>query len=257
MARPPPICNYCQNLSHTQQNCRKANGLCLACGSSDHSMKSCPHKRTWMMTWIFLALPAPSLPRNPGSVVRRAPLLPQQQVFCQVQKETRAASSHGKGQAYNLTAEEAETSKEVIAVKIMVHSKLILALFDFDAFHYFISDSFTALHSIPLICLDNLWDISTGNGVVISNRVCKNCTVESCNRKLVVDMLVLDTTGYNVILDMTWLSRYHAVIDCWNKKFIFKISYLPKFQFIGEPKSAKKKKQLEYANKVKKKGIPV
>ena len=21
MARPPPICNYCQNLSHTQQNC--------------------------------------------------------------------------------------------------------------------------------------------------------------------------------------------------------------------------------------------
>jgi len=140
----------------------------------------------------------------------------------------------------------------------MVHSKLILALFDFDAFHYFISDSFTALHSIPLICLDNLWDISTGNGVVISNRVCKNCTVESCNRKLVVDMLVLDTTGYNVILDMTWLSRYHAVIDCWNKKFIFKISYLPKFQFIGEPKSAKKKKQLEYANaKVKKKGIPV
>jgi len=35
-------------------------------------------------------------------------------------------------------------------------------------------------------------------------------------------MLVLDIRGYDVILGMTWLSRYHAVIDCQNKKVIFR-----------------------------------
>jgi len=39
------------------------------------------------------------------------------------------------------------------------------------------------------------------------------------------DMFVLDTKGYDVILGMTWLSKYHVVINCHNKKVIFKISH--------------------------------
>jgi len=78
-----------------------------------------------------------------------------QQAFHPVQKGTRTTTSRWKGQAYNLTAEEVETSEEVVASKIMVHSKHFLELFDSGASHCFISDSFTALHSIPL------------NGVVI------------------------------------------------------------------------------------------
>ena len=70
---------------------------------------------------------------------------------------------------------KAKTSKEVITGKITVHYKLILALFDSGASHCFISDSFTALHSIPVKYLDSQWEISIGNGVVISNRICIDC----------------------------------------------------------------------------------
>ena len=71
-------------------------------------------------------------------------------------------------------------------------------------------------------------------------------------------MLVLDTRGYDVILGMTWLNKYHAVINCRNKKFIFRISHQPECQFDREHKSAKKKTQLDYATiEVKKKRIPV
>ena len=77
----------------------------------------------------------------------------------------------------------------------MVHPKPVLALFDSGASHCFISDSFIALHFIPIIYLDNQWEISTGNGVVISNRICKNCTVKLRNMKLAVDILVLNTRG--------------------------------------------------------------
>ena len=71
-------------------------------------------------------------------------------------------------------------------------------------------------------------------------------------------MLILDTRGYGVILVMTWLSRYHAVIDCRNKKIIFRIPHQPKFQFDGEHKSAKGKTQSECATvEIKKKSVLV
>jgi len=157
-----------------------------------------------------------------------------------VDQGVRTTAGCGRGQAYNLTAEEAETSEEVVTGKIMIHSKLFLALFDSGASHIYISDSFTALHFIPVKYLDHQWEISTRNGVVISNRICIDCPVELCNRTLAIDMLVLDTKRYDVILGMTWLSKYHAVIDCRNKKVIFRILLLPIFQFDGEHKSSKR-----------------
>jgi len=162
-------------------------------------------------------------------MVRRAPLPPRQQVFCPVQRGARTSAGRGRGQVYNLIAEEAETSEEVTSGKITVYSKLVLSLFDSGASHCYISDSFTTLHSIPIECLDNQWEISASNRVLISNRICIDCPVELCNRTLAVDMLVLDTRGYVVILGMTWLSKYHAVIDCRNKKIIFKIPHQAEF----------------------------
>ena len=75
---------------------------------------------------------------------------------------------------------------------------------------------------------------------MITNRICKACTMELCDRKLEADMFVLDTGGYDVILSMTSLSKYHAVIDCRNKKVIFRISHQLEFQFIGERKFLRK-----------------
>ena len=71
--------------------------------------------------------------------------------------------------------------------------------------------------------------------------------MELCGRKLEADMFVLDTGGYDVILGMTWLSKYHAVIDCRNKKVIFRIPHQPEFQFFGERKSLRKEYQLDCA----------
>ena len=69
-------------------------------------------------------------------------------------------------------------------------------------------------------------------------------------------MLILDTRGYNVILGMTWLNKYYAVIDYRNKKVIFRIPHQPKFQFNGEHKSAKRKTQMTTAE-IQKKAVPV
>ena len=152
------------------------------------------------MNWTLLVPPVIIGQRNLGPVVSTVPLPSRQQVLHLVQRGTRATAGRRRGQAYNLTGKEAETSEEVITGKITVNSKLVLALFDSGASHCYILDSFIALHSIPIVCLDNQWEISTGIGVVISDRICKDCTVDLYNRKFAGEMLVLDTKGYDVIL---------------------------------------------------------
>jgi len=71
--------------------------------------------------------------------------------------------------------------------------------------------------------------------------------VEVCGRELSADMFIIDTGGYDVIFGITWLSKYHAVIDCWNKSVIFKILRQSEFQFVGESKVSRQKQQGDYA----------
>ena len=54
-------------------------------------------------------------------------------------------------------------------------------------------------------------------------------------------MFMIGTGGYNVILSMTWLSQYHAVIDCRNKSVIFRILHQSEFQFVRESKASRQK----------------
>ena len=79
----------------------------------------------------------------------------------------------------------------------MQFSVPVLSLFDSGASHCFISSRFSALHFIPLVCMGDQWEISTKNEIVITNKICKACTMELCGRKLEADMFVLDTGGYD------------------------------------------------------------
>ena len=144
-------------------------------------------------------LPAPPVRRNNGPVGRGAPLPPQNQTFNQVQRR----AGHGAGHAYNLTTEEADGSTNVVACNIPVHSVHVLLLFDSGASHCFISYSFAIDHDIPIARLENPWEINTGNGVIITNSICKSCIVEVSGRKLEADLCVLKSEGYKVILGMS------------------------------------------------------
>ena len=82
-----------------------------------------------------------------------------------VQKGATPGVGREKGQAHNLTAEEEEAFEKVVTRKTLVYSILVLSLFDSGASHCHISSNFTALHAIPLTCMDNHWEISIEKGV--------------------------------------------------------------------------------------------
>ena len=126
---------------------------------------------------------------------------------------------------------------------VLIHSIPVLALFDSGTSHCFVSSRFANLHSLPQYKIRCMWEISAGNGIVTTNRVCKSCPVVVRGRTLEVDMFVLDTRGYDVILGMVWLSRHHAVIDCRSKVVLFKVPNQPEFFIVGESKPSGQEQQ--------------
>jgi len=77
------------------------------------------------------------------------------------------------------------------------------------------------------------------DGVITTSRICRSYLVEVCGRELSVYMFVIDTDGYDMILGMTWLSKYHVINDYRNKSVIFRILHQPEFQFVGESKASR------------------
>jgi len=87
--------------------------------------------------------------RNPVHAGRGVPLPPQRQVFKQSQRM--AGAGRGRGQAFNLTAEEAEASEEVVVGTILVHSVPVISLFDSGASQSYISTSFVIIILYPIM----------------------------------------------------------------------------------------------------------
>jgi len=148
--------------------------------------------------------------------------------------QKRTGTGRERGHTFNLTAEQVEASEEVVAGTILVQSFSVISLFNFETSHCYISTRFVKMHSIHYDDIDTQWEISTWNEIMTTNRVCKSYPLDVCGRKLSADIFVIDTSGYDVILGMTWLSNYHAMICCQSKSMIFRIPHQPEFQFIGE-----------------------
>ncbi len=58
------------------------------------------------------------------------------------------------------------------------------------------------------------------------------------DRKLCVDLIVLDMHDFDVILGMDWLSKYNATIDYRKRRVIFEPMGEEKFKFVGKPKKS-------------------
>ena len=92
----------------------------------NHSVEDYPHKKAWNATPILLALSAPPVRRNLGPA-EELHFLPSSELSTKPKKGTRAGAGREKGQVYNVTAEEAEASEEVVADKILIHSNPIFS----------------------------------------------------------------------------------------------------------------------------------
>lgn len=65
-----------------------------------------------------------------------------------------------------------------------------------------------------------------------AKKVCRGRSVQIAG--LVVDLIVLDMSDFDVLLGMDWLSTHHAVVNCDKRSVQFGIPNIPTFVLNGQ-----------------------
>uniref|UniRef100_A0A2N9G096 Retrotransposon gag domain-containing protein n=1 Tax=Fagus sylvatica TaxID=28930 RepID=A0A2N9G096_FAGSY len=128
------------------------------------------------------------------------------------------------GRVFALTKQDAETSPSVVSGTLVITNQHAQVLFDSGSTHSFISHGFAwRLNMIPET-LDFELCVDTPSGhVMCTDKVYKSCNVLVSRRELEANLVLLDMYEFDVILGMDWLSIFHASIDCFGKKVVFRI----------------------------------
>ena len=149
--------------------------------------------------------------------------------------EEHNSRSQAQARVYAISRQEAIAAPDVVSGKIYVHGHEACALIDPGSTHSFISwDMASHLHKTHEHLGYNL-NVSTPLGGDISvDRVYKDCLVWVDKAELYADLILLPLRDFDVILGMDWLTRHHAVVNCFNKEVVLESPGQPRVVFYGE-----------------------
>jgi len=98
----------------------------------------------------------------------------------------------------------------------------VLVLFDSGVTHSFISNACVAKLSLERRDLDCELLVSTpSSGQVATSAVCVGCVLEVTGCRFKVNLVCLPLEGFDIILGMDWLSKYHIMIDYGRRSLVF------------------------------------
>ncbi|GKA57435.1 putative reverse transcriptase domain-containing protein [Tanacetum coccineum] len=128
-------------------------------------------------------------------------------------QEQRANHWNAHGRAYLLRDKNAHQDPNVVTGTFLLNQQLARVLFDLGADKSFISISLASILNIPPITLDTTYDIEMANGNLVgTNTIIKGCTLILLNQPFKIDLMPIKLDGFDVIIGMDWLSKYHAKI---------------------------------------------
>ncbi|XP_027169460.1 uncharacterized protein LOC113769191 [Coffea eugenioides] len=179
-----------------ENECWKKSGKCLYYGSSEYQLSRCP-----------------SVPKEGGNTQR-----PNKSTS----KQSSAGGSQPKVSArvYTLDHEQVPDPTEVVEDTIPIFDRLVKVLIDPGATHSFVNPKFMSGVDARQIKLPYDLEVKTptGDQSLIANLVYRNCEIRVGERKLLANLMGLAIKGYDVILGMDWLARYHAQLNCKMKR---------------------------------------
>ena len=138
------------------------------------------------------------------------------------------------GRVFALTKQDAKTSPSMVSSMLVITNQHAQVLFDSSSTHSFISHGFAWRLNMTPETLDFELSVDTPFGhVMCTDKVYKSCNVLVSGRELEANLVLLDMYEFEVILGMDWLSTFHASIDCFGKKVVFRIPGQDEFVFEG------------------------
>ena len=111
------VCDHCSRPGHVRKDCRILLGQCLRCGSKDHMIRDCPSGRVDSTT-------------GQQGAPNRGQARPQQQqalVKGQGRPAPKGGNAGARGQAFNLTVEEAALAEGIVEGNLQIYLICFLA----------------------------------------------------------------------------------------------------------------------------------
>ncbi|XP_070056520.1 uncharacterized protein [Nicotiana tomentosiformis] len=126
------------------------------------------------------------------------------------------------------------TSDAVITSIALVCHRDASVLFDLGSTYSYMSSYFASYLDMPcdLIVTPIYVSIPVWDSIMV-DRVYQSCVVTICGSETRADFLLLNMVYFDVILDMHWLSLYHAILDCHAKTVMLVMSSLPRLEWRG------------------------
>ena len=124
-----------------------------------------------------------------------------------------------------MTAKSAAEAPNVVIGTFMVNSYPATVLFDTGATHSFISKSFAEQHRIPVSCLRLAMVVASPGGQIHTCSICSRVSIVIRGAEFRTGLIVIDSSGIDVILGMETLTRWGVCIDCTQRTAHLSASY--------------------------------
>lgn len=194
--RPPPpnwqprvSGNHPSNVSNV-----KPGVICYHCGRPRHFANQC---------WAKARGLPPVRPSSSPVCPAPPPKLP-----------VKSNPTQARGRVNQITAEATIDAPDIVLGMLLVNFKLATILFDSEASHSFIKRHFVVLHQLNMHTLQPPHLIQSSGSVFQTNQICWDIKVEIQGVEFLVNLIVIDLEGLDVILGMDWLSKNHGQINC-------------------------------------------
>jgi hypothetical protein len=141
-----------------------------------------------------------------------------------------------------VTAEEAQGDKDVVLGTLLINSVPSIVLFDSGASQSFITKEFVAKHNVPMSSMKTHLLSGSPNGEMKSTHVCPQVNLKSGEIDFQVDLVILTSSGIDVILGMDWLGKHDGIILCAKRSVLLTSPQGDRIEFVATASPKKKEK---------------
>jgi hypothetical protein len=124
-----------------------------------------------------------------------------------------------RGKVNHVAMVEAQEAPNVVTGMFFINDTSTIVLFDSGASHSFISAAYVEKHNLPIALLRYQMIVSSPGGDMPSLQLCSKVNLKIRGVDFVANLIVLESTGIDVILGMHWLSKHKVLID-YAKKYV-------------------------------------
>jgi hypothetical protein len=116
-----------------------------------------------------------------------------------------------------MTVEQAQDASRVVLGTFPIDSERAKVLFDSGASHSFIIDQFVAKGNMHVSPMKKSLLVRSPGGNLKASHLCPQVNQKIVGVDFPSNLVVLESQGIDVILEMVWLKKYDGVIQCQDK----------------------------------------